>query len=179
MFRLNGQDGGGTVILSYTSQDTWNGQSLASLGRRPVAQRRHSESGPLAGGLEPYSEMNGSPGTVDESGSRQDCVLKLKQCVIDELGSQGHVSHREEPDRSDVLIDYGYLDLLLRVAASGVRVGLEARYAKAHQRVLTRQNDLGSSRPTVQAFSSSGTVSSRGRLFSSPNHAAGQLGHGW
>ena len=72
-------------------------------------------------------------GKIDSCPFPPDDVAQLKEAVIDAAAGFGHQIERRSGDRTDVQIDYRFLDLLLRVAedpetglgeyAQGVKVG--------------------------------------------------------
>ena len=102
-----------------------DGQSLASLGRWPISVKRCLNSSAWLSIDEKhlgYSDFYGSPellmrfalGEVDSSLFEKSSMLRLKRAVIDEIDSEGWKIVRHPDDRSDVQIDYKFLDLLLR-----------------------------------------------------------------
>ena len=136
------------VGVGYTSREFCDGQSLASPGRWPVQQRRYPDSAQwkeLADLFMNFAERHGDAplllnlvvGRVEQCPFDPQSVRELKEATVEALKRHGLELRRKDADRTDLPIDYRYLDLLLRAAegsevhlgsfAEGVRVGPGAR----------------------------------------------------
>ena len=102
------------VGAGYTARDMCDGQALPSPGRWPVASRRYSAT-PIR--IRAVLSTVRNSGIVHELSPRHEKDIQdLKQDVINELERAGLELKREANDRSDVPIDFRYLDLLLKAA---------------------------------------------------------------
>ena len=136
------------VGVGCTQRDFCDGQSLASPGRWPPGSRVYPSSRSRASGSDCFTRFTSNHGTeqllvslamgkIDSCPFPLDDVASLKESVIVTAAGFGHQIERRSGDRSDVTIDYQFLDLLLRVAedpetglgeyAQGVKVGLGTR----------------------------------------------------
>ena len=170
--KCTGWRGNGAPMLvgvGYTSREFCDGQSLASPGRWPVQQRRYPGSPQwkeVADLFMNYAERNGSAalllslavGRVEQCPFDPRGVRELKEATVEALQRHGLELGRKDADRTDLPIDFRYLDLLLRAAgdpevhlgsfAEGVRVGpgarlprLPALYARKKKWRLPEQAD--------------------------------------
>ena len=136
------------VGVGYTAREYCDGQSLASPGRWPVQQRRYPENAlwkVVSDLFMSFAERQGNAellmrlavGRVEHCPFDSQSVRELKDSTVEVLKRHGFELRRELADRSDLPIDFRYLDLLLRAAgdlevhlgsfAKGVRVGPGAR----------------------------------------------------
>ena len=128
----------------YTKRDLCDGKTLASPGSWPIELRNYPEDETwqfVAGLPTDFARRVGTPtlltslaiGQVSDSHFSTDSIRALKQAVVEGLATGGFSLARKEGDRTDVPLDFRYLDLLLRAAsdpevalgsfAGGVRVG--------------------------------------------------------
>ena len=156
------------VGVGYVSRELCDGQTLASPGRWPVAQRRYPESTlwlTLAGKFMDYAHRFGTPellmklalGRVESCPFELKSINKLKAETLVILAEHGLSLERKPGARADVPIDYRYMGLLLKAAedpevgmgdfATGVRVGparlprIPALYPRKKKWRLPRQAD--------------------------------------
>ena len=157
------------VGVGYTSREFCDGQSLASPGRWPVQQRRYPGSPQwkeVTDLFMSYAERHGEAplllnlavGRVEQCPFDPQSIRELKKATVEALKRHGLELRRKDADRTDLPIDYRYLDLLLRAAgdpevhlgsfAEGVRVGpgarlprLPALYARKKKWRLPEQAD--------------------------------------
>ena len=136
------------VGSGYASREICDGQSLASPGRWPPEARNYPTSAQWSSVKSVFVQEAcrvGTPelltklamGQVKETPFPEEQVTALKRRVIDDMAEQGLQMRRDPKDREDVLLDYRFLELLLRAAkdpdvtlgefAKGVRVGPGAR----------------------------------------------------
>ena len=146
------------VGVGYTSREFCDGQSLASPGRWPVQQRRYpgspqwkEVSDMFMNFAERYGDapllLNLAVGRVEQCPFDPQSVRELKAATVEALKRHGLELGRKDADRTELTINYRYLDLLLR-AAEGVRVGprarlprLPAQYARKKKWRLPEQAD--------------------------------------
>ena len=136
------------IGVGYVQRDFCDGQSLASPGRWPPGARENPSTSAWTGVRDCFWKFTSHYGTerllvelamgkIQSSPFPPAEVAELKQQVIDTAGRSGYQIVRRTGDRTDVPLDYRFLDLLLRVAedpevglgeyAQGVRVGPGAR----------------------------------------------------
>ena len=136
------------VGVGYTQRDFCDGQSLASPRRWPPGSRVYPSSRSWASVVDCFMSFTNHHGTeqllvslaMEKFGSCPfplDEFANLKESVISVAAGFGHQIERRPGDRTDVPIDYRFLDLLLRVAedpeiglgdyAQGVKVGPATR----------------------------------------------------
>ena len=132
------ENGRGSPLLvgsSYTVREVCDGQSLASPGPWAVGDRRYPEDPVLsevARRYMDYAEKAGTPELLNSSALEKvsSCPFphceteELKRGVVDYLRSEGFSLERHTEDRTDVLIDFRYLALMLR-ASSDPEISLE------------------------------------------------------
>ena len=132
------------VGTGYTSRPVCDGLSLASPGRWPPHARRYPTTEhweEVARLFMDFAKRHGSAdllmkfalGKVEESPFDQKAASDLKREVIDSLSSKGYYMKSSPRDRTDIPIDFRFLELLLEASgdpevglgifASGVRVG--------------------------------------------------------
>ena len=146
----SGWTGSGSPMMigtGYTSRLYCDGQSLASPGRWPPAQRR-CPSNPewllVASLFRSFVDTYGSPellmrlalGRVDSSPFGTKEIEELRSDIISGLGKLGINIKTSAADSRDVLLDYRFLELLLAAVrdpdvslgafAEGLRVGPES-----------------------------------------------------
>ena len=110
------------VGVGYTQRDFCHGQSLASPRRWPPGSRVYPSSHSWTSVVDCFMRFTNHHGTDLAMGKIDSCpfplddVAELKRSVIGAAAGFGHQIERRPGDRSDVPIDYRFLDLLLRVA---------------------------------------------------------------
>ena len=116
------------VGTGYTSREFFDGESLASPGRWPVAMRRYPSNSHWSrvasfylnhGSVRLFMEL--ALGSVPSCPFSDESITDLKNQVILELEQAG-LGDRTSSDRVEVRIDNRYVDLLLR-AAEDPKVG--------------------------------------------------------
>ena len=126
--------------VEYISREVCDGQTLASPGRWPISSRRYPDSTlwPALSACFKFGTpdllMRLALARVDSCPFDAASIRSLKSSTLDILSEHGLKLVRTPDDRTDVPIDYRYLQLLLDAAevglgdfGSGVRVGPGAR----------------------------------------------------
>ena len=132
------------VGVGYTAREFCDDQSLTSPGRWPVSQRMYPDGTlwkVISDMFMSFAERHGTrqllmslaAGRVEQFPFDAQSVRELKESTVAALKKHGFELRREVADKSDLPIDFRYLDLLRRAAGDlevhlgpfgkGVRVG--------------------------------------------------------
>ena len=115
------------VGVGYISRELCDGQTLASPGRWPVAPRRYPDTAlwrSLAAKFMEYSRKYGTTeqlmklalGGVDSCPFEAESIQALKSETPDILTEHGWKLERDSGDRTHILIDFRYMNSLLRAS---------------------------------------------------------------
>ena len=128
--RSSGWVGSGAPLMigsGYTRREVCDGLSLASPGRWTPSQRRYPQNAPwleIAAKVRDYTRREGPPellmklalGRISSCPFNPESIAALKEDIVSALAKHGQVLKSELNDRTDLPIDYRFLELLLGAA---------------------------------------------------------------